>query len=205
MNRIKEVIEEKGIKQTWLAEKLGKSYNMINSYVQNRRQPRLDDLYKIAEILDVEARELLILQEDQNIADDQNNDDGGDVKKIPVVGKVSCGMPIYAEENIATYVAVSTEIAKPHNNYFILYAEGDSMDEAGINSGDMVLVKQQPSAENGDMVVALIDDEATIKEFHKKNNMVILKPRSTNKSHQPIILTSNFRIQGVVADVIPMG
>jgi repressor LexA len=60
MNRIKEVLIDKGIKQTWLAEKLDKSYNMVNSYVQNRRQPSLEDLYRIAEILNVEASELLI-------------------------------------------------------------------------------------------------------------------------------------------------
>ena len=60
MNRIKEVLEEKGIKQIWLAEKLGKSYNMVNSYAKNRRQPSLEDLYRIAEILNVEAKELLL-------------------------------------------------------------------------------------------------------------------------------------------------
>lgn len=60
MNRIKEVLEEKGIKQIWLAEKLGKSYNMVNSYVQNRQQPRLETLNEIAEILDVDVRELII-------------------------------------------------------------------------------------------------------------------------------------------------
>jgi repressor LexA len=59
MNRIKEVLESKGIKQTWLADQLGKSYNMVNSYAQNRRQPSLEDLYRIAEILDVNAKELL--------------------------------------------------------------------------------------------------------------------------------------------------
>jgi transcriptional regulator with XRE-family HTH domain len=59
MNRIKEVLEEKGIKQVWLAEKLGKSYNMVNGYVQNRRQPILEDLYKIAKILDVDTAQLL--------------------------------------------------------------------------------------------------------------------------------------------------
>lgn len=59
MNRIKEVLEEKGIKQKWLAEQLGKSYNMVNSYAQNRRQPSLEDLYKIAEILNVEPAALL--------------------------------------------------------------------------------------------------------------------------------------------------
>ena len=60
MNRIKEVLEEKGIKQTWLAEQLGKSYNMVNGYVQNRQQPRIEVLYDIAKILDVNVKELLI-------------------------------------------------------------------------------------------------------------------------------------------------
>jgi len=59
MNRIKEVLAEKGIKQTWLAEKLGKSYNMVNSYVQNRRQPSLEDLNKIAIILDIDVKDLI--------------------------------------------------------------------------------------------------------------------------------------------------
>lgn len=59
MNRIKAVLDEKGIKQTWLADKLSKSYNMVNGYVQNRRQPSLDDLVKIAEILDVDVRDLI--------------------------------------------------------------------------------------------------------------------------------------------------
>jgi putative transcriptional regulator len=59
MNRIKEVLEEKGIKQTWLAEKLGKSYNMVNGYVQNRQQPRLEILNEIADILNVDVRELI--------------------------------------------------------------------------------------------------------------------------------------------------
>lgn len=60
MNRIKEVLEEKGIKQVWLAEQLGKSYNMVNGYVQNRQQPRLEVLYEIAKILNVEVKDLLV-------------------------------------------------------------------------------------------------------------------------------------------------
>lgn len=60
MNRIKEVLAQKGIKQTWLAEKLGKSFNMVNSYAQNRRQPPIEVLYRIAELLDVDVRDLLI-------------------------------------------------------------------------------------------------------------------------------------------------
>ena len=66
MNSIKKVLEEKGIKQTWLADKLGKSYNMVNSYVQNRRQPSLPDLIRIAEILNVDVRELIVSNKKQN-------------------------------------------------------------------------------------------------------------------------------------------
>jgi putative transcriptional regulator len=64
MNRIKEVLEEKGIKQTWLAEQLGKSYNMVNGYVQNRQQPRLEVLYEIANILNIDVKELLKTNEE---------------------------------------------------------------------------------------------------------------------------------------------
>ncbi|MEQ8522862.1 MAG: helix-turn-helix transcriptional regulator [Vicingaceae bacterium] len=60
MNRIKEVLEERGIKQTWLAEKLGKSYNMVNSYAQNRSQPSLEDLNRIADILDIDVKDLIV-------------------------------------------------------------------------------------------------------------------------------------------------
>ncbi len=70
MNRIKAVLEDKGIKQTWLAEQLGKSYNMVNGYVQNRQQPRLEVLYEIAKILDVEVKELLV----ELKTDKQNNE-----------------------------------------------------------------------------------------------------------------------------------
>jgi len=65
MNRIKEVLEQKGIKQIWLAEKLGKSYNMVNAYAQNRRQPSLEDLYKVAEILNVDIKELIVSNKPQ--------------------------------------------------------------------------------------------------------------------------------------------
>ena len=65
MNRIKEVLADKGIKQTWLAEKLGKSYNMVNGYVQNRQQPRLEILFEIARILEVDPKQLLKSEEDK--------------------------------------------------------------------------------------------------------------------------------------------
>jgi len=77
------------------------------------------------------------------------------------------------------------------------------MNEAGIDDGDLILVKQQPIADNGQKVVALIDDEATVKEFQNKGDVVALLPRSSNKKHKPIILDRDFQIQGVVLTTIP--
>ena len=203
MNRIKEILEEKGVKQTWLADRLNKSYNMVNSYVQNRRQPSLDDLYKIAEILGVEAKQLLVvgIQKPKMEGVFASN---AQTVKVPLLGDVACGTPIFAEENIEALIPVSDKLIKPSSRYFILRVSGDSMDDAGINDGDLVLIRQQQTAQNGDKVVALIDDEATIKEFHHCGNMIVLKPKSKNSKHQPIILTNDFRIQGVVETVIPI-
>ena len=122
---------------------------------------------------------------------------------VPLVGSATCGGPILAEENIEGYVPVSTSIVKRGSKHYLLHARGDSMDKAGIHDGDMVLVRQQPTAEEGDNVVALIDHAATIKEYHRANHMVILKPRSTNRKHKLIILTDDFQIQGRVMAVIP--
>ena len=124
--------------------------------------------------------------------------------KIPLLGSVACGMPIFADENIEAEVSISIEMIKSGYKYFLLRAEGDSMDEAGINNGDLLLIRQQQDAENGDKILALIDEEATVREYNKSRGMVILKPKSTNKIHQPIILTSDFRIQGIVEEVISL-
>jgi repressor LexA len=122
---------------------------------------------------------------------------------VPLVGTVACGAPILAEQNIDAIIPVSTKLAKPPHKYFFLRAKGDSMNEAGINNGDLVLIKQQATASNGDLVVALVDDEATIKEYQRHENAVVLKPRSTNPQHRPIILTEDFQVQGIVVTSIP--
>lgn len=122
---------------------------------------------------------------------------------IPLVGSVACGVPMLAVENIKAYVPVSIKMARPPYKYFLLRAKGDSMNEKGINDGDLILVRQQEVAENGDIVVALIDDEATVKQIYISPDAIILKPRSKNKKHQPIILDRDIVIQGVVVSSIP--
>lgn len=122
---------------------------------------------------------------------------------VPLVGSVPCGSPLLSEENIEAMIPVSEKLARPHYTYFFLRARGDSMNAADINEGDLVLVQQQSTAKNGDKVVALIDNESTIKEFQRQKNVVLLRPKSTNKSHKPIIVTNDFLIQGVVVASIP--
>ena len=108
-----------------------------------------------------------------------------------------------AEENIEGMISVSARLAPPTNRYFLLRAKGNSMNQKGIDDGDLVLIKQQKVADNGDLVVALIDDRATIKEFQRKGSVILLIPRSDNPSHQPIIMASDFLIQGRVVATIP--
>jgi repressor LexA len=117
---------------------------------------------------------------------------------IPLVGSVSCGGALLAEENIEAYIPVSTSLVKAGSKYFFLRAVGDSMDQAGILPGDLVLVRQQNTAENGENIVALIDDDAILKEYQHRGNVVALVPKSSNSRHKPIILERDFQIQGVV-------
>ncbi|MFX1514245.1 MAG: transcriptional repressor LexA [Promethearchaeota archaeon] len=121
---------------------------------------------------------------------------------IPLVGSVPCGSPVFAEENIEGVFPISTRLTPSPYRYFLIRAVGDSMTEKGIHDGNLVLVRQQSTADTGDLVVALVDGEATIKEFHRSSNAVVLKPRSNNKYHLPIILTEDFRVLGVVKSVI---
>lgn len=122
--------------------------------------------------------------------------------KVPLVGDVACGVPIMAEENIQGYFAVSSNMTKPNSTYFLLRAKGDSMNLDGINEGDLLLVRQQQTANSGDIVIALIDDEATAKRIEFRPNCVLLHPNSTNPEHFPFILTEDFRVQGVVERVL---
>lgn len=128
--------------------------------------------------------------------------------EIPLVGEVAAGNPILAEENIQAMIPVSTAFAKLGSKYFLLRIVGFSMNLAkvrGVNIDDksIVLVRQQNFADNGEIVVALINDEATVKIFNPVQGAVVLRPMSTESIHKPIVLTDNCLIQGVVVAVLP--
>lgn len=134
---------------------------------------------------------------------DPNEAVGERTVSVPVVGHASCGSLAFAEQNIEQHIDVSTVLATPGYKYFVLKAKGNSMDRAGINDGDLVLIRQQATANDGDRVVALVDDEATIKEFRREKGFVVLRPNSTDPTIKPIILSQEFIVQGVVVTTLP--
>lgn len=115
---------------------------------------------------------------------------------VPIVGKVTAGLPILAEENIEDFFPVPESFIKGSSATFMLSVIGDSMINAGIHNGDLVLVQQGSVANNGEIVVALIDDEATVKRFFKEENIVRLQPE--NDFYEPIMVRNPIILGKVV-------
>lgn len=120
------------------------------------------------------------------------------IRQIPVLGKVAAGSPILAQENIENYMAVPVDLLG-QGNYYILKVQGDSMIEAGIFDNDYVIVHEQRDASNGEIVVALLEDEATVKRYYKMPDHIRLQPE--NKAMEPII-AKEVNILGKVAGLM---
>jgi repressor LexA len=123
--------------------------------------------------------------------------------EVPLVGNAPCGLPLLAQENLEAMIPVSSRLVRPGRKYFLLRARGDSMNVAGIEDGSLVLVRQQSTAEDKEIVVALVDDEATIKELRRSLDAVALVPRSDNPKHYPMVLRHDFQVQGIVVATVP--
>jgi repressor LexA len=117
---------------------------------------------------------------------------------LPVVGDVAAGLPILAEQNIENYFPVPTDFVG-QGTYFILKVKGDSMIEAGILDGDYLIVRQQADAANGEIVVAILEDEATVKRFYKRDGYIELRPE--NSMMEPFIV-ERVQIAGKVSGLL---
>ncbi|RLI01136.1 repressor LexA, partial [Candidatus Bathyarchaeota archaeon] len=118
-----------------------------------------------------------------------------DTIRVPILGQISAGKPILAEENIEGYINLDKFLIKHAKDIFALKVKGDSMTGAGILDGDYVIVKKQPTVENGSIACILIDNEATVKRFYKKENYIELKPE--NPDYKPII-----KIRDTTTDIL---
>ncbi len=134
-----------------------------------------------------------------DLADDVEDGLVGDserVVKLPLVGRVAAGMPIVAEQNVEALIPLPEAIVGDEGS-FVLRVQGYSMVQAGIYDGDFVIVRQQPTAENGEIVVALIGDEATVKTFYREPDKVRLQPE--NDSMEPIYVVNPTILGKVIA------
>lgn len=123
--------------------------------------------------------------------------------KIPLFDSVGCGELMYADPTVQEMIPVRSELMSKGSKYFVLRTSGDSMNLAGINDGDLVLCRKNYQPEEGKNVVALIGDDATIKEYRRENGTVVLKPKSSNPNHKPLRFNSDeVRFQGVVVCVL---
>lgn len=124
-----------------------------------------------------------------------------EVAQIPVIGTVAAGLPLFAEENVSDYFPLPAYML-PNKKVFMLNVKGDSMINCGILNGDRVIVEQQETCENGEIVVALVEDSATVKRFYKEADHIRLQPE--NDSMDPI-LVPDCRVLGKVIGLIRLG
>ncbi|HEY8642081.1 MAG TPA: transcriptional repressor LexA [Candidatus Dormibacteraeota bacterium] len=117
--------------------------------------------------------------------------------RLPLVGNVAAGTPILAEQNIEDHILISDQLAQ--DGWFLLKVRGDSMVNAGILDGDLVLVRPQPSADNGQIIVAMVDSEATVKRLDRRNGTVRLLPE--NDDYEPIV-APDAQVVGLVKGVM---
>ena len=122
--------------------------------------------------------------------------------ELPVMGRIAAGVPIEAISHISHHVAVPGSMLSGKGQHYALEVKGDSMIEAGINDGDIVVIREQSTAENGDIVVALVEDsEATLKRFRRKGNMISLE--AANPAYETRIIPDNLvKVQGRLVGLI---
>lgn len=117
---------------------------------------------------------------------------------VPLIGRVAAGSPILAEENIEGMISVDRSLVHRATKLFALHVHGDSMIKAGIYDGDIVVARQQSVAENGEIIIALLGDEATVKRFYCKNKVILLQPANDAMVPIKVAKREDFRIAGKV-------
>lgn len=199
MNRIKKLREEFHMTQQELADRLSGAKSTIAMYENETRKPSMEVLIKLSEIFNCSIDYLL------GKSDIKTPDLKDKLFLIPIVGKVAAGKPIFANENIEGYLPIDPlmyNLTSP-NGFFFLQIQGESMNKL-IKNGSFALIKKQDYAENGDVIVAIVngDDEATVKRYKQLNKQfVMLEPVSEDSAFQPITIdlkNTKFSIIGKV-------
>ena len=190
---LKRLRKEKGLSQLELGSMLGVGKSTISMYENGQRKPSFEMLETIADFFNVDMNYLTGKTQCRNKYQEIVNAtlptsfpvEFSNLKRIPILGRIPAGAPMYADEYIEGYTY--TDLNGGYE-YFGLKVRGDSMDAAGIKDGYTVIVRRQDTVDNGQIAVVLINGEdATLKRFSQNGNIVTLMPQSTNPIHQPFI------------------
>ena len=196
--RIKELRKQRGISQTELGEILGVTRSTICQYEQGKRQPDNTTLVKLADFFGVSVDYLLGRSEMKKAPSIQGEVEIGDRYAIPLLGRVVAGIPLESQENLEGYILINRE---PKDEYFALRVNGESMINAGIHHNSILIVHKQPYAENGNVVVALLNGEQTVKRFKLYGENIFLMPENPAFEPIPVLKGSDFFILGKVVEV----
>ena len=195
--------EQKLIDILSFLEKYISSNGFSPSYREISEGVNLKSTNSVKEYLDIlEQRNLIKRQPTKNRTIEITGRPKTEVVNLPIIGQVAAGQPILAEQNIEDFVSISSSFfgaCDSNNKLFLLKVKGDSMIEAGINDGDFVVSRSQNVANNGEIVVAMIDGNATVKTFYKEPSRVRLQPENSNYSP---IYSTEVQLLGKVVGVI---
>ena len=183
-DNIRYLRKKRGWSQDYLAERLGyKSYTTIQKWESGVSEPPLKKAHAIADLFGVDINDLT----GSNIEDAETKLPPDAIpyaptQRIPILGRISAGLPLYADEQIEGYTYTDLNHG---GEYFALRVHGDSMNAIRIYDGDLLIIRKQDVVEDGEIAVVMVnDDEATVKCWHRRENIVMLEPKSTNPTHQ---------------------
>lgn len=194
MERLRELRLKRGLTTTQLGDAVGCSNPTITNYELGNRKPDPEMLIKLANFFKVSVDFLLGIEKLPPL---ENEVELNDFYRIPLLGSVVAGMPIEAQENLEGYIYISY---RPKEEYFALRVHGDSMKNVGINDKCVIVCHKQEIAENGDIVVAMLNGEQTVKRFKLYGDTVFLMPENSEYEPIPISPTDDFLILGKVVE-----
>ncbi len=181
VNRMRKAMQARGLKQADIVKRTGLGKSAISQYYNGIYKPKQKATFLIAKALGVHESWLLGL--DVPMDRSHANIIPFKTKKVPLLGTIAAGEPIYADEQCEAYIEIDQSV---HVD-FCVRVKGDSMINARIKDGDLVFIRQQPEVEAGEIAAVLIDNDVTLKRFYKNDQGVILKPENGN--YQPIFYT----------------
>lgn len=195
---LKNLREEINLSQQELADRLNVTRQTVSNYETNKRLPNKEMFEIIADFFNVDMDYLYGMSDVKNKYQSLINNSNIDLasipgiilpvkmKKIPILGTIACGEPIFAEENYEGYFMLDSNLPVAD---FVLRAKGDSMIDADITEGDLVFFRRKSDVDNGSIAAVIIEDEATLKKVYKNESNLILQP--CNSNYAPIVLSEN--------------